>query len=142
MHFVIKHSILEGDNIMAPVNWSMDNGLKRDETQRKGSFNECRLNFVIKLLMGQAVSRQNRDATTFTFRWVVRGHNRVALEAERIGSGRLSIVDSVISDQGWAFSDKHGCILDTVNGADYLWQILHQGRSNLYRTSDSTCVVG
>jgi len=28
-----------------------------------------------------------------------------------------------------------------VNGADYLWQILHQGRSNLYRTSDSTCVV-
>jgi len=35
----------------------------------------------------------------------------------------LSIVDSVISDQGWAFSDKHGCILDTVNGADYLWQI-------------------
>ena len=35
----------------------------------------------------------------------------------------LSIVDPVISDQGWAFSDKAGCILDTVNGADYLWQI-------------------
>lgn len=35
----------------------------------------------------------------------------------------LSIVDPVISEQGWAFSHKPGCILDTVNGADYLWQI-------------------
>ena len=35
----------------------------------------------------------------------------------------LSIVDPVISDQGWAFSDKPDCILDSVNGADYLWQI-------------------
>ncbi|HEY9640240.1 MAG TPA: glutathione S-transferase family protein [Coleofasciculaceae cyanobacterium] len=35
----------------------------------------------------------------------------------------LSIVDPVISEQGWAFSDQPGCIRDTINGADYLWQI-------------------
>jgi glutathionyl-hydroquinone reductase len=35
----------------------------------------------------------------------------------------LSIVDPVISDFGWKFSDKLGCIADTVNDADYLWQI-------------------
>jgi glutathionyl-hydroquinone reductase len=35
----------------------------------------------------------------------------------------LSIVDPVISDCGWQFSDRAGCILDEVNHADYLWQI-------------------
>jgi glutathionyl-hydroquinone reductase len=35
----------------------------------------------------------------------------------------LSIVDPIISDQGWQFSDKSGCIPDDVNNADYLWQI-------------------
>jgi len=121
----------------------MDNGPKEwTERNESGSFNECRLNFVIKLLMGQAVSRQNRDATTFTFRWLsVGAPHRVALEAERIGrSGRLSIVDSVISDQGWHFQTNMVALV-TVNGADYSGKFLHQGRSNLYRTSDSTCVV-
>lgn len=35
----------------------------------------------------------------------------------------LSIVDPVISDFGWQFSDKPGCIPDTVNQTDYLWEI-------------------
>ncbi|MCU0570908.1 MAG: glutathione S-transferase family protein [Oculatellaceae cyanobacterium Prado106] len=35
----------------------------------------------------------------------------------------LSIVDPVISDQGWKFSDYPGCVPDTVNQADYLWQV-------------------
>lgn len=35
----------------------------------------------------------------------------------------LSIVDPVISDQGWQFSDYPGCIRDSVNQADYLWQV-------------------
>lgn len=35
----------------------------------------------------------------------------------------LSIVDPVISSQGWAFSDKEGCIRDSVNHAEYLWEI-------------------
>jgi glutathionyl-hydroquinone reductase len=35
----------------------------------------------------------------------------------------LSIVDPVISDQGWQFSDYPGCIRDQVNQADYLWQV-------------------
>lgn len=35
----------------------------------------------------------------------------------------LSIVDPVISDQGWQFSDYPACIPDSVNQADYLWQI-------------------
>jgi glutathionyl-hydroquinone reductase len=35
----------------------------------------------------------------------------------------LSIVDPVISNQGWKFSDYSGCIPDAVNGADYLWQV-------------------
>lgn len=35
----------------------------------------------------------------------------------------LSIVDPIISEQGWAFSENPGCIPDHVNGADYLWQI-------------------
>jgi len=35
----------------------------------------------------------------------------------------LSIVDPVISEQGWKFSDKLGCTPDGVNGVDYLWQV-------------------
>lgn len=35
----------------------------------------------------------------------------------------LSIVDPVISEQGWKFSDNPGCIVDPVNQADYLWQV-------------------
>jgi glutathionyl-hydroquinone reductase len=35
----------------------------------------------------------------------------------------MSIVDPVISSQGWAFSDKPGCIPDRLNQSDYLWQI-------------------
>ncbi len=35
----------------------------------------------------------------------------------------LSIVDPVINAQGWQFSDNSGCVRDTVNHADYLWQV-------------------
>ncbi|HEY9763362.1 MAG TPA: glutathione S-transferase family protein [Trichocoleus sp.] len=35
----------------------------------------------------------------------------------------ISIVDPVVSDQGWRFSNWPGCIPDSVNGAEYLWQI-------------------
>ncbi|PZO39634.1 MAG: glutathione-dependent reductase [Pseudanabaena frigida] len=35
----------------------------------------------------------------------------------------LSIVDPVISEQGWQFSDYSGCIPDRVNQSDYLWQV-------------------
>jgi putative glutathione S-transferase len=38
----------------------------------------------------------------------------------------LSIVDPVISEQGWAFSDYPGCIGDRVNDAHHLWQIYVQ----------------
>ncbi|MCC5639025.1 glutathione S-transferase family protein [Nostoc sp. CHAB 5844] len=42
----------------------------------------------------------------------------------------LSIVDPVISNQGWKFSDKPGCIRDKVNQADYLWQIYTKANPN------------
>lgn len=35
----------------------------------------------------------------------------------------LSVVDPVISEQGWAFSDKPGCTPDRINHANYLWQV-------------------
>ena len=35
----------------------------------------------------------------------------------------LSIVDPVISNFGWQFSDRPGCIPDPVNQADYLWEV-------------------
>mgnify|MGYP000132537756 CR=1 FL=1 len=35
----------------------------------------------------------------------------------------LSIVDPVITEDGWAFSDYPGCTPDTVNGAVYLREI-------------------
>ena len=35
----------------------------------------------------------------------------------------LSIVDPVISAEGWKFSEREGCILDTVNNAEYLREI-------------------
>jgi glutathionyl-hydroquinone reductase len=35
----------------------------------------------------------------------------------------LSIVDPVISEQGWKFSDYPGCVRDPIFQADYLWQI-------------------
>lgn len=42
----------------------------------------------------------------------------------------LSIVDPVISDCGWQFSAKPGCIPDTINSADYLWQIYVKANPN------------
>jgi glutathionyl-hydroquinone reductase len=42
----------------------------------------------------------------------------------------LSIVDPVISDQGWQFSDYSGCIRDTVNQAEYLWQVYVKSAPN------------
>ena len=34
-----------------------------------------------------------------------------------------SVVDPVMDSHGWVFSDRPGCIRDSVNGADYLHQI-------------------
>ncbi|WP_055077450.1 glutathione S-transferase family protein [Pseudanabaena sp. 'Roaring Creek'] len=42
----------------------------------------------------------------------------------------LSIVDPVISEQGWQFSDYAGSIRDTVNHADYLWQVYVKSNPN------------
>ncbi|PMB01171.1 glutathione-dependent reductase [Fischerella thermalis CCMEE 5268] len=35
----------------------------------------------------------------------------------------MSVVAPEIHDNGWEFTDEAGCIPDTVNGVDYLWQI-------------------
>jgi len=35
----------------------------------------------------------------------------------------LSIVDPLMDKDGWAFSDRPGCIPDSVNGASYLYEI-------------------
>lgn len=35
----------------------------------------------------------------------------------------LSIVEPLMGEQGWAFSDGQGCIPDSVNGAEYLHQL-------------------
>ncbi|MFK8183996.1 MAG: glutathione S-transferase family protein [Phormidesmis sp.] len=35
----------------------------------------------------------------------------------------LSIVDPVISEQGWRFSEYPGCIPDSLYGLDYLWEL-------------------
>src|SRR5262244_2375404 len=35
----------------------------------------------------------------------------------------VSVVDPFMGDDGWFFSDGPGCVRDTVNGADFLWQV-------------------
>ncbi|AFY73233.1 putative glutathione S-transferase [Synechococcus sp. PCC 7502] len=42
----------------------------------------------------------------------------------------LSIVDPVISDRGWKFSDYQGCIPDRLNGAEYLAEIYVKAKSD------------
>ena len=42
----------------------------------------------------------------------------------------VSIVDPLMSDEGWHFSDGPGCIPDTVNGAHYLREIYKKARDN------------
>lgn len=42
----------------------------------------------------------------------------------------LSIVDPVITEDGWIFSDYPGCIPDRVNGATYLREIYVKANSN------------
>lgn len=42
----------------------------------------------------------------------------------------LSIVDPVISEEGWAFSQNPGCIPDTVNDAQYLREIYTKADPN------------
>jgi putative glutathione S-transferase len=40
----------------------------------------------------------------------------------------LSVVDPLMGDDGWAFSDRPGCVPDTVNGARYLREIYVKAR--------------
>lgn len=40
----------------------------------------------------------------------------------------ISVVDPVIDQNGWEFSTGPGCIPDTVNGAQYLWQVYTQAQ--------------
>jgi len=42
----------------------------------------------------------------------------------------LSIVDPVISDQGWQFSEYAGCIPDSLYNSDYLWQLYVRAKSD------------
>ncbi len=35
----------------------------------------------------------------------------------------VSVVDPFMGDDGWFFSDGPGCVRDTVNGAEFLWQV-------------------
>lgn len=35
----------------------------------------------------------------------------------------LSVVDPIISEQGWMFSAREGCVPDSLYQADYLWQL-------------------
>ena len=42
----------------------------------------------------------------------------------------VSIVDPLMSDEGWHFSDGPGCIPDTVNGTRYLREIYKKARDN------------
>ncbi|HKJ70882.1 MAG TPA: glutathione S-transferase family protein [Gammaproteobacteria bacterium] len=39
----------------------------------------------------------------------------------------VSVVDPIMGDQGWAFSDGPGCVPDTVNGCDYLREVYVRG---------------
>lgn len=40
----------------------------------------------------------------------------------------LSVVDPLMDSEGWAFTDRPGCIRDTVNGAAYLHQVYTKAR--------------
>lgn len=42
----------------------------------------------------------------------------------------LSVVDPVIDQNGWEFSEKPGCIPDSVNHARYLWEIYLKAEPN------------
>ena len=42
----------------------------------------------------------------------------------------LSIVDPVISEQGWKFSERFGSIPDSLYGADYLWQLYTRAKAD------------
>lgn len=42
----------------------------------------------------------------------------------------LSIVDPVISDQGWQFSERFGSIPDSLYGSEYLWQIYVKAKAD------------
>ncbi|MGB3200328.1 MAG: glutathione S-transferase family protein [Nodosilinea sp.] len=46
------------------------------------------------------------------------------------GAIGLSIVDPVISDQGWKFSARFGSIPDGLYGSDYLWQIYTRAKAD------------
>jgi glutathionyl-hydroquinone reductase len=40
----------------------------------------------------------------------------------------ISVVDPFMGDRGWVFSEGPGCIPDTVNGAETLWQVYTAAR--------------
>ncbi|PSR15952.1 glutathione-dependent reductase [filamentous cyanobacterium CCP3] len=46
------------------------------------------------------------------------------------GAIGLSIVDPVISDQGWKFSTRFGSVPDSLYGSDYLWQLYTRAKAD------------
>ena len=54
----------------------------------------------------------------------------------------LSIVDPIISNQGWRFSDRPGCIPDSLYQADYLWQLYVKADTNYTGRVTVSCSLG
>jgi putative glutathione S-transferase len=44
------------------------------------------------------------------------------------GAISISVVDPFMAERGWVFSEGPGCIPDTVNGAETLWQVYVEAR--------------
>jgi putative glutathione S-transferase len=42
----------------------------------------------------------------------------------------VSVVDPFMAERGWTFSDGPGCVPDTVNGAETLWQVYVKARAD------------
>lgn len=84
--------------------------------------------------------------------WACPWANRTAILRELKGLQDvigLSVVAPEMRDNGWEFSDEPGCIPDTINGTQYLWQLYLKADSNytgrvtvpvLWDTQNSTIV--
>ncbi len=100
---------------------------QREQSDQKGQFLRPETTFRHKISAGsESEFKPERGRYHLYISWACPWAHRTAIMRNLKGLEStigLSVVDPEIAQNGWEFSANPGCIPDTVNQAQYLWQI-------------------
>ncbi|MBP0014526.1 MAG: glutathione S-transferase family protein [Roseofilum sp. SBFL] len=100
---------------------------RREQSDQKGNFIRPQTTFRNEITAdGSSGFKAEAGRYHLYISWACPWAHRTAILRKLKGlesAISLSVVDPEIDQNGWEFSESPGCIPDTVNQADYLWQL-------------------